>query len=1245
MAITAETRQDIIELVVTAFNAAPGTELLNELVAIADEGSIADVAAFLTAHAEWSKRYPAFQTAEEFAEEWLGNLIPEADADTMAEAKSIAVGLVNGGATFAEIILEAQGFLSAASEDDAAFGTSIANFNNKVEVATTYTITNESTGLNTDVLSGVTSDDATVEGAATIPTAGATFKLTTGADVKTLGAGDDTINATHLTLTSGDIVDAGDGSDTLILDSTGTTAFSTSTGAKISGIETVKVTNINGANVGASAAVTEKNVVTFSDVAVGKTVILGGLTMTATGGTAAAADIATAFANGATEGNAAITGTLSGWTITSDGNIATFTSSAAGNVTDLADTGTAKTATSKSVAYAFTNSATAQNDAVTVTINGQDINVFMAAGTPDKTTIAAELSTAIDGYLGADVSSAATGTLTVTGDYNIAVKPAAAGDFTYTVTPTAAVSASGPTLTKTEGAAKVAGSYAGDTVAASNFLGATSYVNELSESKVNFTSVPSTAEVTIKGNGSVTTGDTNVTFASTASSPVINITGGTKGGAVTMTASKGSSLTITSDGAPLTSTGKIGTNTIGALTTTGLATSTLTIDADSNLSTGSSGTTVGSQKIVVTGDATNVKLGTITNSGSNLTSIDASGMAAGGVTASLTTTITELKGGAGADTITSAQLADATAVIDAGDGVDTLVATPAHIDTLAESAAYQNFEVLVHAGPNFNQNLMPGISALAIVGGGAATATVTNLSGIVAGGGITVYNSGNAATTATFSLANSAGTSDTLGLNLGGSLTATSWNAANITTALAANGFETINLTARPSSTKTGASAKSTVAAFTADKATAINLKGTSFILSNIATTKAVTIDGSALTGDRAALTKDIVGFTTAGSAKAGSTIIGSNFNDTFTVGAEGSTYNGGDGIDEFSLTAAVLLPDGTTDAVLDGGAGSKDKITITGTQTLTDVHFTNVSNMEQLNLNATTAVSVTGLAAGAKAAYADGMTVTSGTLADGATYTFGAGLYDKGIKLTLVSSGDGASTADNVAVTTGGGDDTVSVTAASWVGTAGAAGLLTVSTGAGDDTIAVTTGTLLKVTTSAPVTITGGKGADKITSTGVESDIDTGVLTTTYVIAAGDSPLDGYDSITGFDVSGTNLASQKLDFDNVSLTSYAATAASGYTSATLTVTVSSKGVVTFGGSKATAGLTLQEKIDAVASVVVTNNGDTAYFEDGDDSYVFNKDTNGDSLVKLVGLASAGVDLETTNGDTASVGAGSIFIG
>ena len=111
MAITAETRTDIIDLVVAALDVAPGTTLLSELVALVDGGgTLADVAANLTARADYLAKYPTFQTANEWATEWLGNLIPEADAATMSAAVTIAEGMINSGSTQAAIIVEAATF-------------------------------------------------------------------------------------------------------------------------------------------------------------------------------------------------------------------------------------------------------------------------------------------------------------------------------------------------------------------------------------------------------------------------------------------------------------------------------------------------------------------------------------------------------------------------------------------------------------------------------------------------------------------------------------------------------------------------------------------------------------------------------------------------------------------------------------------------------------------------------------------------------------------------------------------------------------------------------------------------------------------------------------------------------------------------------------------------------------------------------------------------------------------------------
>ena len=191
MAITAETRNDIIELVVAANNAAPGTTLLTELVALSDSGSsLADIAAVLTAGDTFSATYPAFQTAEEFAAEYLDNLIPEI-ADR-SEGEAIVIGLLNGGASRADIVLEAATFLAQLDPADADFGVAAAAFANKVEVATHHTITQELDSDLSGAISGVTSDAATVtsgkDGLST-DIAGLTFDLTTGTDNIAGGAG------------------------------------------------------------------------------------------------------------------------------------------------------------------------------------------------------------------------------------------------------------------------------------------------------------------------------------------------------------------------------------------------------------------------------------------------------------------------------------------------------------------------------------------------------------------------------------------------------------------------------------------------------------------------------------------------------------------------------------------------------------------------------------------------------------------------------------------------------------------------------------------------------------------------------------------------------------------------------------------------------------------------------------------------------------------------------------------------
>jgi hypothetical protein len=61
--------------------------------------------------------------------------------------------------------------------------------------------------------------------------------------------------------------------------------------------------------------------------------------------------------------------------------------------------------------------------------------------------------------------------------------------------------------------------------------------------------------------------------------------------------------------------------------------------------------------------------------------------------------------------------------------------------------------------------------------------------------------------------------------------------------------------------------------------------------------------------------------------------------------------------------------------------------------------------------------------------------------------------------------------------------------------------------------------------------------------------------------------------------------------------------------------------------------LTAAEKIAAVASVVATTNGDTAFWIDNGSTYVFNNSTAGDVVVQLVAQTGA-TSLLTTNAAT-----------
>ena len=242
MAITAETRQDIMELAVAANNAAPGTTLLSDLVAQSTSGSsLLDIANTLANSASFKATYPTFQTATEFATEFLGNLVPEASAAAVAEGVTIIEGMLAAGDSRGKVILEAATYLAALDESNASFGTSAALFNHRVEVATYHTITSEAadpwtipasvTSADSSVATGTTAVDTALAPPPAPAPAAQAFTLTTGADVKTLGDGADSfasvigtngLATNGTTLQAGDNLDGGAGDDTLTIAISGT---------------------------------------------------------------------------------------------------------------------------------------------------------------------------------------------------------------------------------------------------------------------------------------------------------------------------------------------------------------------------------------------------------------------------------------------------------------------------------------------------------------------------------------------------------------------------------------------------------------------------------------------------------------------------------------------------------------------------------------------------------------------------------------------------------------------------------------------------------------------------------------------------------------------------------------------------------------------------------------------------------------------------------------------------------------
>ena len=754
-------------------------------------------------------------------------------------------------------------------------------------------------------------------------------------DSFTGGTGSDIVTATHLTLGIQDNLAGGEGVDTLKIVNTGSVGFAPAA-ASITGFENVVVQNLTPATTATNEAVT----VTFQALGANQTVIIAGRTITAGTGGATAVEVASSFAAGATVGGASSAGALTGgYTVAASsvgaGNSVVITESSGTNVADLVVTGTANSgiaAVARTIVIPVptgTYNAASADDIFTFTYNG----VTLTTGVSGANTAATQAATAaaINSYVGTGVAvvsgaagaeivtvSAPFGTAIALGPFtrvqgggaagDLAVGPSAAG-----VAGSAAIAAAPPTVSIVQGAA--AGGTT-DTITATRFTNATSFINEASSSAVSFASLVTGQTVTTQG---ASTGAVTAAWGATVTAPVLNVKGAA--GAVTLTNAGGTNITINSSDAALTSTGAVGTNTIGALTAGGAANATLNITAASSLSTGSTGTTSFAGETIKASGAGSVSLGTLTAAA--LKTIDASGLT-GGMTATLVAGVTSFKGGAGNDVITSANVAT-TSSIDAGAGTtDVLkVAAYADIDTVAEARTFANFERIdtgTLTGTTVDLALFTTSTGITSLASGLSAAPA--FSNVTAAAAANIIINGNQGTSSTYGVINATqvGQIDTMNVTI----SSTAASATSATTvginALTAPGVEIVNisngnattfsaLTGLPSltsSTITGVGATIiTTGALAANVNSNINASANTGGLTW--NSSAATANGFAVTGSA---TKANV-FT--GARTLADVFVGGSLVDTFTnainaaaVTTGGDIFTGGAGADIFILRGNV---------------------------------------------------------------------------------------------------------------------------------------------------------------------------------------------------------------------------------------------------------------------------------------------------------------------------------------------------
>jgi len=1003
MAITSAVRLDIIQLAVITNNAAPGTTLLAELVALSEAGStLTQIADTLVAKSAFTATYPTYQTSTEFGTEWIANLLPEASAALQAECVIIVEGHINGGGSIASLMVDVQAFMAAASTTDAVLGTHISNFDNKVTVATYHTVTLELADTSASVLTGVTSTASTVTTAKaaadlikTPAAAAQTIALTTAVDASAGGAGDDTFTAKAATaatqtLNAGDGVTGGAGADTLSITASIAGGSTLGTGVTTSSVETLTVDAVTATVIDATlmAGVT----------AVTSTGSIGTLTVntldTIPSVTLAASNANTTLSYAA----ATVVGTADAQTVNLDG-VGTTASvilntdgietlnvvangSASGSATTVVElvstdldtvviTGTA--ATTLTIDLAGASGTAAALPIVTGTVTGND-----AANTVNLTADAAD-TLSVDLGAGNDV-------LTI-GSIG-ALHTIAGGAGTDTLLSTAAVTATTGALVSGFETISV-GAVSVTLLAASNTI-----------NSVIFTGDGGAV-------GGVASGAT-VTQVATGANTVSNT--GWTGAADTIAVAVGGALT----------TGAI----TQSLTATGIETATITNTQLSTDTTARSVGVAGANLTTLTVVSAGTGTITVTGGGVALTTIDASGV--GGIVINSATAATAgftLTTGAGADTLTGGAGAD---TLSGGAGIDTITGA-AGADTIDGGAGADSI-----TGGLGKDTMTGGTGADTFTFASNATAATTPLS----------YSTHSATDTITDFVSGTDKIAGTGAVAFLGVFT-------NIQAALAANNVSTVaDLSAAFVSGENNLYVFETQGNALAADDIVINLTGVTTM-----TATDITL-GAQGTGNTTAITVTAsTANTTTNSAGASKKTTDLDDTITATVAAiEDSIVNAAQGVDTLALSIAATT--GTDDATLNADDLDTllniENITLanrTASVTNGEANYSLTLAAEMLDANETLTIvsSEDGL-------NSSGALATAGVTVDATEFSTGSRVLNyTGVGARDVITGG----AGNDVINTGGGADTISP----------GAGNDTVDAGAGSGDIVIIPATAVTVT------------------------------------------------------------------------------------------------------------------------------------------------------------------------------------